>query len=366
MKQFFTNNKLTLLLGLAFILIFVVSGVLSTTFQNVREERADRMTYLPAYPNGEKLVERSSEGFMSQPDGTKIIKAFDVMVGKEVVGMIYVAEAEGRNEGLQFAFGVEKATKKLLGYAIIQNNETPSYFQRLNPAFYAQLSNKNLDDVSFSINLVSGATQSSTAIEKMVKLVRLQFGKDIGWDVPSIAVNITSKKQDFSDLTSAKYLYTFAYNIDGTDYTNVVTLERNQAANPYYKFVSSTVEADEVLQGLFELEASKAENRVKATIISVTGLNVVVSTQGYAGEIRGTATMNVDGSIASFVITQESETYFEFDPYDPIQQLPGVYVTEQGDLDNAPLSTGATVTSRAVKELFRAVLAYGMEVGFNG
>jgi len=367
MKKFVLTNKIPLITGFIFLLMFVVSGLFSTSFEAIRSERLEKALFLPAYPGGEKIIERDLEGLMSQPDGTKIIRSFDVLIGSEKVGMIYIAEATGRNEGLQVAFGIETATKKLIGYTIVQSNETPQYFDLIKDPFYAQLSGKNLDDVTFGLNLVSGATVSSAAIERMLKLTRLQFGADIGWEVPSIQVVLVSKTQDFSDLSTTKLLYTFSYNEEGVEKTNVVTLTRNlQTANPYYSYVSSTEEASDVLKTLFVLEASKSANRVKAVVLSVDGLTLTVRGTGYDGPITATVIMNVSGSVADFTITSEGESYPDFTGLDPIAELPGQYVIDQEDLDNAQISSGATVTSNSIKEMFRIALAYGREVGFNG
>ena len=367
MKNLILNNKIALITGFIFVLLFTLSGVLTNTFQNIRADREILVTYLPAFPTGEKLVERSAEGFLMQPDGSKIIKAFDVYINSETVGMIYVVETKGRNDGLQFAFGFETATKKTVGYKIIQNNETPSYFERITLDFFSQLIDKNLDDVSFNLTLVSGATTSSSAIERMLKLARLQFGVDIGWEVPSVVLNLVSKQQDFSDLINTKYKYTFAYAENDVEVTNVVTLERNPAgATPYYSFVSSTVEATDVVKRLFEIEASKPENRVQAYVVSVDGLNLVVRGIGYAGSITASVGMNVNGTIATFVVTSENETYPVYNGLDPITELPSRYIDDQATIDDSPTTSSATITSKAIKEMFKIALLYGTEVGFSG
>lgn len=104
------------------------------------------------------------------PEGREVLEVRG-MNGKVLGWMFRTDQIEPHVKGYKDQIAVKVALdreKKILGVAVVESKETPSYFQKITDKFFAQFRNRSLDAGSADIQTVTGATVSSRAIVRDV------------------------------------------------------------------------------------------------------------------------------------------------------------------------------------------------------
>ena len=292
------KNQFIFILG--FIVLFVFGGLfeLGINQEQVRIEEEKNSVIHLADKLGAYRMERDEVTFLT--DGaTKIIDKMNVTnKAGALVAIIYTGETVGKEAGLQVAFAIDVVTHKIVGMKIVSSNETPSYQGELlaDQAFIDQFNAKDMTQTSFDVDIHSGATLTSTGIQKIMQLVRKQYDQDTPFTAPADII-IVSKVQDMTNLNQFQY----EFLIGEESVTCVV--------DKLYALVSISNPAHETL-----VMATIAKNHVTSYIDSVVDnagiLTITIHTMGYTSNgIVSTATVNSEGTILTFTSNLTNETY---------------------------------------------------------
>ncbi|MDY0024107.1 MAG: hypothetical protein RBR66_04160, partial [Candidatus Izemoplasmatales bacterium] len=152
MKNFFTKNLSVLIISLVLVIIFVFGGMYSRymTDQLPIHERDNQI--LSIVGDGDEVVvfeveqlekeyaDPENEESMYQP---QLVESYKVLKDSEEYAVVYVIASMGKNDGVVVAYAIEIETKILLNIEVLDNSETPSYYNRLNDSFFSQLNDKD-------------------------------------------------------------------------------------------------------------------------------------------------------------------------------------------------------------------------------
>ncbi|HHX79280.1 MAG TPA: FMN-binding protein [Acholeplasmataceae bacterium] len=218
---------------------------------------------------------------------------------------------------------------------------------------------------SGNINPISGATVTSDAIKKAMKLTfgyieALKIEKAFIGKSPAIKVDYI--KNSF-DVPTMNFKYEFKI---GDEEFYVLT-------NTNYEIQSfSNTEFDtELIRP--EVETVISSKKVRNYIVSVTGegsnLIFQIKTQGYATSLISTVIVNKETKkIISLEVNDSDETYdadynqgWNSANGHPSDKIPPQIVEHQGDLSQVVAVSGATVTSNAIKRAASIAIEYTEE-----
>ena len=335
------------------ILVFVVVLALGVVVNNliVKEqeriiEEKDNIINLVKHL-GVKELEEDSVRFIEVGD-TEIIQKLNGLDEKDnLLAIIYVGETKGYREDLQVAFAIDVKTDKVVGFKLLENNETPIFLDALlsNVEFTDQFKDKALNDKQMKVEVVSGATPgggtdkviapaTSSGMNKVLNVVRQQYARDTDFVVPAM-LELKSKSQVYPSLN-------FEYKLDdeGTAVTLVVTNA--------YQFVSISDESYRE-----DAMALANANKVENYISNVEGNTITIKSKGFAGTITSTAV--VEGNvITSFTTDVSTETFYEASPSD----FNPVFVAVKNRAEVVPGVSGATYTRNGVVYARDVLYAY--------
>lgn len=218
---------------------------------------------------------------------------------------------------------------------------------------------------SGNINPISGATVTSDAIKKAMKLTfgyieALKIEKAFIGKSPAVKVDYI--KNSF-DVPTMNFKYEFKI---GDEEFYVLT-------NTNYEIQSfSNTEFDtELIRP--EVETVISSKKVRNYIVSVTGegsnLIFQIKTQGYATSLISTVIVNKETKkIISLEVNDSDETYdadynqgWNSANGHPSDKIPPQIVEHQGDLSQVVAVSGATVTSNAIKRAASIAIEYTEE-----
>lgn len=331
-------------------LVLIVLFVVGLLFNNGIKYQNQLRLIKEVFPEAESFELISDPGYEFQQldDENRVYEAYKVLKAKKEIGYVYYVTAKGRNADLKVAVGFNSSPKKITGLKVLEHNETPSYFAKIQPSFFNQFVGKAFDVNLFKVNKANGATDSSHGFERAITVARLQYAHDAKWEIPA-PVEVVSSKQDLDTLN---LIYEFKF----ADETYLVTLDQE------YSFVSSDKEIeDDAVVELFESFA--ASNPMTDIIKSVetTGSQtiIVITAKGFASTlIKGTIVYDADqGKFTSFTISehQESDGYGE-------DLIDGSYRDEVKDNSDIDIVTEVTITSNALKTMVKLAEKYVDEV----
>lgn len=358
------KNKNLIIFSVAFVLVIVFGLLINSGIENERTKLAEEkeleklMTLLPDL-GVDKIVEVNQKNFKSN-DQTKIVKRYNGMKGKDIVGIIYVGETKGYKEGLNVAFGINTANDKIVGMEILQNQETDRFLVALKEEeFFKQFASKDLSKYLLTVDVVTGPTPNSGkdgviapatsgGVEKVMLLVREQYAEDTKFEMPSGLVFV-SKSLDYTNTDQFKYVFKLGE-------TNI-----NVVVNKNYEIVSidDETQRDAALE-IINLPANKFTNYIVSDTISDGVTTLVVRAQAYSSTYV-TTTFTIEGGVVTNVDLKYSAPQTYDDEHNE-DYTGGNFDSAPADLKNNidinPV-TGATYTYNGLKvtqEILRGYL----------
>lgn len=365
-------KKVLLPLGLAIFLILIfVLGVVAAenvaknrqdTVKNILEQQAKEKEMQALNSAAEEFIEEFDKLelqedkplIISEEDGehNKVLARYQIIKDDSTIGTLYYIEVKGRNAGLRLAIVIDPTTRNILGYKIIANNETPSYFGKLDDSFFNQFINVDITKPVFEFNNVATVTLSSNAMIRAMNLAREQFYQDLGEELPKPSVNFT-------------YVSSIQLLPDYSMFHFVMTSETG-TVNAQLKYDTSTklfsYEDSDVVLSQPEIDALLGvanKNKPKALITDYNAntYEFTVTTTGFSGTITAYIKLDSNGNFVSYEVDPnhiESYDNKEWNPLytgpDPIETIPGLIVENNGTEDVMNVSH-ATVTSDALKRI---------------
>lgn len=365
-------KKVLLPLGLAIFLILIfVLGVVAAenvaknrqdTVKNILEQQAKEKEMQALNSAAEEFIEEFDKLelqedkplIISEEDGehNKVLARYQIIKDDSTIGTLYYIEVKGRNAGLRLAIVIDPTTRNILGYKIIANNETPSYFGKLDDSFFNQFINVDITKPVFEFNNVATVTLSSNAMIRAMNLAREQFYQDLGEELPKPSVNFT-------------YVSSIQLLPDYSMFHFVMTSETG-TVNAQLKYDTSTklfsYEDSDVVLSQPEIDALLGvanKNKPKALITDYNAntYEFTVTTTGFSGTITAYIKLDSNGNFVSYEVDPkhiESYDDIELNPSylgpDPIETIPGEIVDKNGTEGVINVSH-ATVTSDALKRI---------------
>jgi Na+-translocating ferredoxin:NAD+ oxidoreductase RnfG subunit len=365
-------KKVLLPLGLAiFLNLIFVLGVVAAenvaknrqdTVKNILEQQAKEKEMQALNSAAEEFIEEFDKLelqedkplIISEEDGehNKVLARYQIIKDDSTIGTLYYIEVKGRNAGLRLAIVIDPTTRNILGYKIIANNETPSYFGKLDDSFFNQFINVDITKPVFEFNNVATVTLSSNAMIRAMNLAREQFYQDLGEELPKPSVNFT-------------YVSSIQLLPDYSMFHFVMTSETG-TVNAQLKYDTSTklfsYEDSDVVLSQPEIDALLGvanKNKPKALITDYNAntYEFTVTTTGFSGTITAYIKLDSNGNFVSYEVDPkhiESYDDEEWNPSysgpDPIETIPGLIVENNGTEGVINVSH-ATVTSDALKRI---------------
>lgn len=365
-------KKVLLPLGLAIFLILIfVLGVVAAenvaknrqdTVKNILEQQAKEKEMQALNSAAEEFIEEFDKLelqedkplIISEEDGehNKVLARYQIIKDDSTIGTLYYIEVKGRNAGLRLAIVIDPTTRNILGYKIIANNETPSYFGKLDDSFFNQFINVDITKPVFEFNNVATVTLSSNAMIRAMNLAREQFYQDLGEELPKPSVNFT-------------YVSSIQLLPDYSMFHFVMTSETG-TVNAQLKYDTSTklfsYEDSDVVLSQPEIDALLGvanKNKPKALITDYNAntYEFTVTTTGFSGTITAYIKLDSNGNFVSYEVDPkhiESYDDLEWNPLyegpDPIETIPGLIVENNGT-EGVMNVSHATVTSDALKRI---------------
>lgn len=365
-------KKVLLPLGLAIFLILIfVLGVVAAenvaknrqdTVKNILEQQAKEKEMQALNSAAEEFIEEFDKLelqedkplIISEEDGehNKVLARYQIIKDDSTIGTLYYIEVKGRNAGLRLAIVIDPTTRNILGYKIIANNETPSYFGKLDDSFFNQFINVDITKPVFEFNNVATVTLSSNAMIRAMNLAREQFYQDLGEELPKPSVNFT-------------YVSSIQLLPDYSMFHFVMTSETG-TVNAQLKYDTSTklfsYEDSDVVLSQPEIDALLGvanKNKPKALITDYNAntYEFTVTTTGFSGTITAYIKLDSNGNFVSYEVDPKHiESYDDeewnklYEGPDPIETIPGEIVENNGTEGVINVSH-ATVTSDALKRI---------------
>lgn len=325
----------------AFVFNFTQNGLETTPIINAAYE-----SNLVAKDNKIKLIHK---GTVSDEEMGKVLSVFEVTeADKKEVARLYYVETKGWQDGFKVLVAIDtnkdsRTFERLLGYEIVESNDT-----FLDNIVNMPFRGKKVTDASFTINTVSGATLSSTAVANAGYLARMQYHADLGIEVP-IDYQLESIKQDLSDKANInKFNAVVTY---GEKRFEVVLSMTDVEDKATLKASDDTLTAEEK-SGIERV----AKAGITTWIYTKEEANKVYAVgKGYAGTLKGYASFDENG-VTEFVITDAHETSPNVEEQ-ANETLPGLLVNAGSGFESQNI-TGATVTSNGLKEMYRLIYRY--------
>ena len=368
------RNGLTLLFAFALVVTIVVGVFFTAHFNAAREARNELKPLVSAYPGATSFekAEELVDGFLSETVSGYLVtikNAYYAFQGDEKVGVIYYAQTDGYKEDMVIAFAIRYVDHKIVGYAVVESNETPIYLDALlhHETFGEQFAEKAMDVDSFGVDRVSGVTpggnnQNGTispattrAIENAMTLIRKQYEKDSdgAFTIPELAIFV-SRRQNVDTFN-----FEFVYNVkvEGVDTELVIT------TNHSYTILSvSLPEYDnDAFRTSIRSDISR-NHRFNAWVTNVEvteGVTTVyASAVGFADTITSVITFDASGVITNMTTdtSNESYEYGNWNGISPKDVVPGAIIAaNDSEVDGV---VTATVTSDAIKATARVAISY--------
>ena len=343
------KNKKLLLFCLAFLVIVIFGVVVNKLIAYEKERIAEKQDNVINLVKDLGVDRLEQDSFRPSIDGdTEITQKLDGYNDDQLVAIIYVGKTKGYRDNLQVAYAIDVNTDKVVGFKIMENNETPLYLNALLiDEFTSQFENKDLSDKQMKVKAITGVTPGGSngiiapgtvsGMDKILKLVRVQYDKDTDFTAPAL-LKLKSKSQVYPTLN-----FEYVFDDEGTEITLVV--------NVNYEFVSIT---DSVYQT--DAMALANEDKVKNYVSNVNGNTVTIKSEGFSGSVI-TSTAILDGTtITSFTSDLSSQSY-EYSPdynngsFNPVYDA----VKNKGTI---PAVTGATITSNGIAAAAEVLYAY--------
>ena len=369
----FKNYLPVIIISAVLLVIFVLGGMFSrymTSQIDVHAEEQEIVQFnnslLELVGAGEKVVEANYTdlekeylipGFENQTYNPELTGSYKILNElDEEIAVVYIITTVGKFDGLKAAYAISLETDVLM----IQNNETQSYFDTLRDDFYAQFVAKDLNDVVFTIDTVSGATYSSLSFDTGMKYARELYARDYGFEIPSIVYEITNVERNFdaATLVAKPYIVSITYDLDDKELVAYFDNEFNLVE------VITGETPTETYLALFKNELPATtfiDVKTYITAFDETNKTVTIETLAYGGKaitvvFQLNATLDSVESMAITTTQTYDSDYNEGYAGGPNPAVENAY-RDQYLADGTYIDAigGATITSNAMIRIFDLV-----------
>ncbi len=377
MKKFFEKNLTVLVFSLLLLTIFIFGGMYSRYMADqvlVHEQeetiRKFNQSLIDLVGEGETVEELSVTGLKQeylvpgsetenyQPE---LVGAYKVLDDTDTeIAVVYIISTIGREAGLVVAYAIDLTTDSLIDVLLLDNSETPDYFDDLDDDFYSQFNDKTLDDVVFTIDAVSGSTYSSLGYEVGMKYARELYARDYSFEIPVIVytINWIERNFDQATLVNKPFIANITYGQD------------NQVVEAYFDReynlveVISGVEPNQLYQDVFKNDfptTSFVDLRTHVVAYDDLTKTVTIETKAYSRDnLSVEVVFNNDFTavVSINITTHESYDNDYNDGYTggAVPEVENAY-KNQYLADGTLIDTvsGATVTSNGLIRIFNLV-----------
>lgn len=351
-------KKQGLIYSLAFVLLIAFGVLYNLAIANEKAKADDIINMVTDL--GVTRLELDMEAELLTDLDTEILEIHKGYQGDELKAIIYIGITTGFQEDLKVAYAIDVATDSIVAVKIVSSNETPSYIAMLfgSTDFTDQFTTKSLSAKPFEIDVISGTTPNGTendiiapstvrGMEKIMRLVRLQYANDTGFRPPS-EIEFVSSRQNLEKIE--EFIYTL--DADGVEVTVVV--------DQSYALISIT-HAEHQEEAMNIINRNKIENYVSSMTYdeNTKTHTILIRSKGYGPVFTSTATV-VDGVLTGFVSNLNQETYdHDYNDSwlggDPKEKFNDVINFQ--DIDETSVA-GATITVRGIKRAQTVLYAY--------
>jgi uncharacterized protein with FMN-binding domain len=373
----FKNYLPVIIISAVLLVIFVLGGMFSrymTSQIDVHAEEQEIVQFnnslLELVGAGEKVVEANYTdlekeylipGFENQTYNPELTGSYKILNElDEEIAVVYIITTVGKFDGVEVAYAISLETDQLIDVLMIQNNETQSYFDTLRDDFYAQFVAKDLNDVVFTIDTVSGATYSSLSFDTGMKYARELYARDYGFEIPSIVYEITNVERNFdaATLVAKPYIVSITYDLDDKELVAYFDNEFNLVE------VITGETPTETYLALFKNELPATtfiDVKTYITAFDETNKTVTIETLAYGGKaitvvFQLNATLDSVESMAITTTQTYDSDYNEGYAGGPNPAVENAY-RDQYLADGTYIDAigGATITSNAMIRIFDLV-----------
>lgn len=346
------KNKRLWLYILTFVVIvafgIVLNSLVLSEKERISEEKDNIVNLVKDLGVKGDLVENNPRTLLKDGD-TKILQKFEGYNSDEkLVALVYVGITKGYKDDLKVAFAIDIKTHEIVGFKLLENNETEMYVNALLiEDFTSQFKEKSLEDKFLNVETISGATPgggtgiiapaTSAGFNKILQLVRKQYDKDgdSNFVMPAM-LEIVSKEQDYSTL-NIKYSFK-----DGDVNVELVV-------NTSYEFVSIS----DVSYQVDALAIAKS-NKLDALVSEVNGNTITILSAGFGGTtLTSTAEVDAENNIVSFITDLSNQTYYDANDSD----FDVVFEAIENKAE-IPAVSGATITRNGIEQAKTVLYAY--------
>ncbi len=373
----FKNYLPVIIISAVLLVIFVLGGMFSrymTSQIDVHAEEQEIVEFnnslIELVGAGEKVVEANYTdlekeylipGFENQTYNPELTGSYKILNElDEEIAVVYIITTVGKFDGVEVAYAISLETDQLIDVLMIQNNETQSYFDTLRDDFYAQFVAKDLNDVVFTIDTVSGATYSSLSFDTGMKYARELYARDYGFEIPSIVYEITNVERNFdaATLVAKPYIVSITYDLDDKELVAYFDNEFNLVE------VITGETPTETYLALFKNELPATtfiDVKTYITAFDETNKTVTIETLAYGGKaitvvFQLNATLDSVESMAITTTQTYDSDYNEGYAGGPNPAVENAY-RDQYLADGTYIDAigGATITSNAMIRIFDLV-----------
>ncbi len=377
MKKFFEKNLTVLVFSLLLLIIFIFGGMYSRYMADqvlVHEQeetiREFNQSLIDLVGEGETVEELSVTGLKQeylvpgsetenyQPE---LVGAYKVLDDTDTeIAVVYIISTIGRDEDLVVAYAIDLSTDSLIDVLVLENKETPEYFDDLDEDFYNQFNDKTLDDVVFTVDGVSGSTLSSLGFEVGMKYARELYARDYSFEIPVIVYTINWIERNFDQATIVNKPFI----------ANITYGQDNQVVEAYFDSeynlieVISGVEPNQLYQDVFKNDfptTSFVDLRTHVVAYDDLTKTVTIETKAYSRDnLSVEVVFNNDFTavVSINITTHESydNDYNEGYSGGAVPEVENAY-KDQYLADGTLIDTisGATVTSNGLIRIFNLV-----------
>jgi len=337
---------------------------MSTQYELRAEELVLKKTYIDMIDESTDIVPFETTGIeksyltpsLEETFSPSLDESYLVFKEDSQIGVIYVVSSYGKYANLQIAYAILFETDSCVGVKVIENEETPTYFDAIDDTFYNQFDEIDLNS-NMVIDAVAGSTYSSKGFEIGLLFAREQYAFDFDFSVPSNSVLLNSLTYNFDPLTFAEkpYIANVTYGVNNTN----IELYLSRSFD-YAGLVTGVIEPIAEVKAEIKLLASSNQsisNRAYFVSYDELSRTLIMNTIGYNPSSPIQATIGINGTfdgIESFVISSH-ESYSESSGYSglPVPQVENDLLNEY--VTNGTLIidgvAGATSSSNAMQRL---------------
>jgi len=353
MKKFITKNLSIVIFVSILLIIFVLGGMFSRYMTSQIDVHEFDQSIIQLVEDGKKVesvtvnpleieyLVPGSETTTYQP----ILKSAHKVLNSEneEIAIVYIIITKGYEDGVETAYAIDIATKKLINVQVMSNSETPDKFSLLDNSFFSQFNNKALDSVPFKLDSVAGVTYSS-------KLFAVAYD----FEIPGVIYEITNvtRNHDTNTFLTKPFIVDVTYGEDNSQFQ--AYFDNNYEL---VELISGDMPTEEYLEVLkVELpKTSFAEMRAFVRDYDSENNTITIYAKGYdAMEVQVVFHLNstLDQVTSMDITTTQTYEYsygYSGNPAPAVENaFRDQYLTDGTIIDSV---AGATVTSNTMKRI---------------